>query len=104
MESLERDTRRNSANGNFRWIRLILGIFVLLSCLRAWVSPGPFLPVAEAQIPDAGLQRKQILDAIERTNALLGEFRHDLQNGTLNVRMVGTDNKADAAAPNGSGQ
>lgn len=100
MESPNRSPYRHAETQASRWIRLILGAFVLLSCLRAWVSPGPFLPVAEAQIPDAGLQRKQILDAIDRTNALLGELKQDLQNGTLNVRIVGADNKAE----NGTGR
>jgi len=100
VNSSQETTQRDRSNRGSRWIRLILGIFVLLSCVRAWVSPGPFLPVAEAQIPDAGLQRKQIVEAIERTNALLGELRQDLQSVTLNVRIAGADNKAD----NGTGR
>lgn len=76
-------------------LRTIVGAFVLLSCLRAWLTPVPFLPQAEAQIPDAGLQRKQMLDAMERTNAMLADIRQELQNGTLNVRVVGADNKVD---------
>ena len=54
--------------------------------------------VASAQIPDSGLQRKQTIDEIRRTNALLTEIRNLLKNDTLNVRVAGADKKASASA------
>jgi len=80
-----------------RVIRIAVGVFIFLSCLKAWVSPGTLLQPAEAQIPDAGLQRKQTLEAIERTNILLLDIKSTLETKPLNVRIVGADNKADAA-------
>lgn len=67
-------------------------VFVLASCLRAWVGSVPVLATARAQIPDSGLQRKQVIEASRRTNELLTEIKQLLATGTFNVRIVGADN------------
>jgi len=72
-------------------LRAGLIVFVLASCLRVWVGPVPVLETARAQIPDTGLQRKQIIEASRRTNELLTEIKQLLATGTLNVRIVGAD-------------
>jgi len=74
-----------------RWLRAILIAFVLATCLRVWLGPIDVLPPARAQIPDAGLQRREQIDTQLETNRLLGEILATLQTGTLNVRSVGTD-------------
>lgn len=76
------------------FLRGIILVFVLASCLRAWLGPAEFTAVAEAQIPDGGLQRKQLLDEARVTNQLLAEIKGLLQTGTLNVRVQGADNQA----------
>ncbi|RME40920.1 MAG: hypothetical protein D6788_02350 [Planctomycetota bacterium] len=76
------------------WVRRALVLFVLLTCLRVWLGPLPDPPQARAQIPDSGLQRKQILEEARRSNKLLAEIKDLLQNGTLNVRLAGADKKA----------
>ncbi len=84
------------------FLRALFIVFVLASCIRVWVGSGPVIEVARAQIPDSGLQRKQMIDASMRTNQLLAEIKQLLATGTLNVRILGadntnTDNKAGAA-------
>ena len=79
--------------------RWTLSAFVLLTCLRVWIGPTPVVQSAYAQIPDSGLQRKQTIEEIKRTNALLSEIRNLLKDGTLNVRVAGADKKAGASAP-----
>ena len=70
---------------------------MLLTCLKVWIGPTRLIERAEAQIPDAGLQRKQLLDEARLTNLLLGEIKQILEKGTINVRTNGADNQADPA-------
>ncbi len=77
--------------------RLIGGLlltFVLASCLRVWLGPFPVLPRAQAQIPDSGKQRFELIDQAQKTNHLLEQILATLREGTLNVRLAGTDKNA----------
>jgi hypothetical protein len=75
------------------WVqRLVLG-FVLLTCVRVWTGPLPVLETAYGQIPDAALQRKQLLDEAKMTNQLLADIKHALTAETLHVRLEGADNQ-----------
>jgi hypothetical protein len=76
-----------------RILKAALWGFLALSLIRVWAAPG-LLQRAEAQIPDAGLQRKQLLDEMQRANQLLGEIKALLAEGTLNVKVKGADNQA----------
>ena len=77
-----------------RFFTRALAALVLLTCFRVWTWPAPMLPVAQAQIPDSGLQRKLLLDEAKRTNQLLGEIRQILTSHIFNVRVEGADNQA----------
>jgi len=83
------------------WIHRAVVGFVLLSCLRVWTGPFPVLESAYGQIPDAGLQRKQLLDEAKRSNELLNEIKQVLTTATLHVRLEGADNQGAPAAPHG---
>jgi len=74
-------------------MRAALSLFILLTCLRVWVGPFPILPEARGQIPDAGLQRKLLLEEAQRTNQLLSDIKRFLESGDLNVRIKGADNQ-----------
>ena len=73
-------------------LNLLIGGFLALTCLRVWTGPQPLLPRAEAQIPDGGAQRKQLIDEVRRANDLLTQIKDLLEKGTLNVRVQGADN------------
>ena len=73
-------------------IRLVT-LLVALTCLRIWLGPFPLLERAEAQIPDAGLQRKQLVDEARRSNELLSDIKRILESQTLHVRLEGADNQ-----------
>lgn len=91
---------RNGSNQEIpRWARVGWWVFLFVTCLRVWFGPVDFHSVADAQIPDGGLQRKQQLDEIKMTNQYLSEIKQLLKSGTINVRVQGADNKADAASP-----
>ncbi len=76
-----------------RLVNRVVTLLVALTCLRVWLGPFPLLERAEAQIPDAGLQRKQILDEARRSNELLSDIKRILESQTLHVRLEGADNQ-----------
>ena len=76
-----------------RFVDRLVVFFVILTCLRIWLGPFPVLERAEAQIPDAGLQRKQLVEAAQRTNELLSDIKRILETQTLHVRLQGADNQ-----------
>ncbi len=76
-----------------RFVNRLVTLFVALTCLRIWLGPFPLLERAEAQIPDAGLQRKQLVDEAKHTNELLSDIKRILESQTLHVRLEGADNQ-----------
>ena len=76
-----------------RFVDRLVVFFVILTCLRIWLGPFPLLERVEAQIPDAGLQRKQLVEAAQRTNELLSDIKRILDTQTLHVRLEGADNQ-----------
>ncbi len=90
---------------NVRWLRWTLtAIVALLAVIAVELSAliGPLGPRAMAQIPDSGLQRKQLIDAQDRGNALLDSILQHLRTQTIKVKVVGTDKDTKAeskAAP-----
>lgn len=46
---------------------------------------------AMAQIPDTGLQRKQIVDEARKTNELLEKILDHLQTGSMKVKLESAD-------------
>jgi hypothetical protein len=87
IETVYSERRQN------RFVNRLVTLFVALTCLRIWLGPFPLLERAEAQIPDAGLQRKQILDEAKHTNELLSDIKRILESQTLHVRLEGADNQ-----------
>ena len=72
---------------------------VIITVMQVWIGPMSLTPRAGAQIPDAGKQRNEMVSAVQKTNSLLAQIIDRLDNSTLNVRMVGTDNNNDKAKP-----
>ena len=86
------------------WHVLIV-LLLLSACVRLWVGPVRLVEPASAQIPDSGLQRKQLLDEARRTNELLTEIKQLLKEHTFNVRCEGADNQAGIVpGPTGGGR
>jgi hypothetical protein len=69
-----------------RWIMLILVLQAMI-LLGQWVGQ-PTLPRAEAQIPDAGAQRNQIIDGIKTTNDKLDHLITLFESGEVHVKTV----------------
>lgn len=84
--------------------RLALGALIAATCVRVWVGPADVLPRAAAQIPDSGLQRKQMVDEIRQTNVLLEEIIHILKTQPIKVSLPSTDkSKSGTPTPNPQG-
>lgn len=79
---------------NARWLRWSLtaiALFLAVIVIELSVLIGPIEPRANAQIPDGGLQRKQLLEAQQKTNVTLERILQHLRTQTIKVKMVGTD-------------
>jgi hypothetical protein len=88
---------RNAEHPEHRIGRTLVAAILLATCVKVWVGPAEVLPIAAAQIPDSGMQRKQMVDEIQQTNALLGEIIHILKTQGIKVVLPSAD-KAGAGA------
>lgn len=79
----------------YRWVRPVIGAAIALSCMKVWLAPDTSNAVV-AQIPDSGLQRKQLIDEQRRTNELLMDIKRTLEERTINVRVQSADNPSSA--------
>ncbi len=82
-----------------RWLRWSLTAIVALLAVIA-VELSVLLPSVEARaqagLPDAAFQRKQLLEAQEKTTGAVERVLKHLQSGTVKVRMEGTDKESKA--------
>ncbi|HWB53096.1 MAG TPA: hypothetical protein VG722_02855 [Tepidisphaeraceae bacterium] len=67
-----------------RWIVLMLALQTLI-LLGQWVGQ-PALSTAQAQIPDTGAQRQEIIDQLKITNSKLDDLITLLQSGNIRVK------------------
>lgn len=75
---------------NHRVLTLIVAMQVL-TLLSLWT--GNNLRVAQAQVPDAGAQRIEIINELKATNAQLEKLTTILSSGKLQVQVVPADQK-----------
>ena len=83
---------------SLRYLNTVLTLIAVLLTVNTWTlwntTPGgSALSVATesqaAGIPNAGQQRKDIVDAIKRLNADTTALRNTLANGTIKVKVEG---------------
>jgi hypothetical protein len=67
-----------------RWIVLMLVLQAVI-LLGQWVGQ-PALPRAQAQIPDTGAQRQEMIDQLRMTNSKLDQIISLLQSGNMHVK------------------
>ena len=86
---------------NQRWLRWCLSAIVFLLAVIAIqlsVLTGPVTPLANAQVPDGGLQRVQLLEAQQQTTRSVNQLLQHLQTQTIKVRVEGTDKDSKRAS------
>jgi len=79
-------------------LTVIAGLLTVIAIELAIVTEATTLPRATAQIPDTGLQRKQIVDEQRITNQRLSALEKHLKEGTVKVRIVQDDKAQDTPA------
>lgn len=80
--------------------QLLAVVIVLQALILATLWFGGPLQSAQAQIPDAGAQRDQLIDQAKQTNAKLDQLIGILQSGKLQVIVGKPDDTKDAAPQN----
>lgn len=83
------DSRINKPHPS--WSRIFLILFLVATCWKVWVGDPRVLPLAAAQIPDSGMQRKVLIDEIRKTNQLITQLGVTMKTHTFKVRIEGTD-------------
>ncbi len=77
---------------NRQFLRVLVGAFLVATCFKVWIGSPNAIPAAEAQIPNAGNQRLQLVNEIRKSNELLAQIALTLKSQTLKVEIQGTDN------------
>jgi len=77
-----------------RWCLTAIAVLLAVIAIELSVSIRPFTPSAQAQIPDSGMQRNQLLEAQRQTNAKLDAILKHLRTQTIKVKVLGTDKEA----------
>lgn len=75
----------------FRAKNVLVAVVVVATLIRVWLGPITLDRPALAQIPDAGAQRKELVEELRQTNQMLAEIKTLLAERTLNVRVVAAD-------------
>jgi hypothetical protein len=84
-----------------RLARFVIGALLLATFVRVWASPGMAIETAQAQIPDAGAQRLDLLREVRRTNELLEKLLQALAKDTLKVEVRNFDDMPSAPPDDG---
>jgi hypothetical protein len=89
-ETLMQETRNTS-----KTVARLLGLVVALQAitiLGLWVTPN-WTSTAQAQIPDAGAQRNQMIDELRTLNGKMDKLMAILEGGKIQVRSEPADAK-----------
>jgi hypothetical protein len=75
--------------------RLLVVVVALQTMILAgqWLGGPSYVSPAQAQIPDAGAQRQQMVDELKTTNAKLDKLISILESGKLQVIAVTPEEK-----------
>lgn len=71
-------------------LSVIAGLLAVVAVELALLL-GPSLPSAQAQIPDSGAQRREMIDELRQIERRLEEIGRLLRTEVLKVRVIGTD-------------
>jgi hypothetical protein len=76
--------------------KLLVGVIVVQSLVLVgqWTGFGPLTATpAQAQIPDAGGQRVQIIEQLKDLNTKMDKLMDGLENGKLQIKTTPADDK-----------
>lgn len=75
----------------------VIAMLLVVIAVELWGTQPSSLPTAQAQIPDSGRQRMEMIDEARRTNDLLAEILGHLRTKPVKVQMESTDSSRDDA-------
>lgn len=81
-----------------RGILTALTVLLTVIAVELWANRPSDLPVANAQIPDTGYQRQQIVDQIRITNSLLEQVLQHLRSKPIQVTIKAEEGKGKTIA------
>ena len=70
----------------------LAGLLTVL-IVELWVGMPGSAPTAQAQIPDTGLQRQNLVQETQKTNELLQKIYDQLKTGTIKVKTETADKR-----------
>jgi hypothetical protein len=76
-------------NSTAKWLAVIV-VLQVVTLIGQWVITPGATP-AQAQIPDAGAQRNEVINQLRSTNDKLDKLLMLLSGGNLQVRVVRAD-------------
>ena len=74
-----------------RYILIAITVLLTVIAIELWGPRPSLVQAANAQIPDSGLQRKQMTAELRKTNDLLGRILEHLRTKPIKVEIVDTD-------------
>ncbi len=77
-----------------RVLRLLLYVFLALTCARVWLGPFSIEREASAQLPNAGARLADLVAESKNTNQILAEIRDHLKTGVTKVEEQEKGEKA----------
>ncbi len=82
-----------------RGVLIALTVLLTIIAIELWAARPSTIPAAQAQVPDSGLQRYQMIDEARRTNQLLEQILEHLRAKAVKVTITDTDKVKDSAKP-----
>lgn len=76
-----------------RGVLTALAVLLSVVAVELWVAMPGAPPAAQAQIPDTGLQRQNLVQETQKTNELLQKIYDQLKSGTVKVKMETADKR-----------
>jgi hypothetical protein len=78
---------------NSNKLLVIIAGLQILTVAGQWLGQPSVLPTVQAQVPDAGAQRNQIIDELKGTNAKLDRLVTLLESGNVHVKTTAVEEK-----------
>lgn len=79
-----------------RAVLVVIAVLLAVIAVELWQLGPHALPAAQAQIPDSGMQRYQLLSEVQTTNQLLKDVLSHLRTKAVKVKIDATDKLKDA--------
>lgn len=77
-----------------RFVLIAITVLLTVIAIELWGGRPGLVPAAHAQIPDSGLQRRQMTAELVKTNSLLERILKHLETKPIKVKIEAPDKSA----------